>query len=97
MSDFKRISFPNSEIVYDIYVNDDTLYVLCGVKQADDKYKVSVWKNSSGKAVSFTELLNFTYDIPPMSMVCDGNSFYIGMGDYNSNNDKNGMILLVNG
>ena len=96
MSDFERISFPNSETVYDIYEEGDILYVLCGVKQADDKYKVSVWKNSSGKAVSFTELLNFTYDIPPMSMVCDGNSFYIGMGDYNSNNDKNGMILLVN-
>ena len=96
MSDFKRISFPNSEIVYDIYVNDDTLYVLCGVKQDDGKYKISVWKNGSGRATSFTELFNFTYDIPPMSMVCDGNSFHIGIGNYDSNNDKNGMILSVN-
>ncbi len=96
MSDFTRVSFPNSEIVYDLYVKDDILYALCGVKQSDGKYKVSVWKNSSGQTLAFSEAFNFVYDIPPMSMVYDGDTFYIGMGDSSSNNNKNGMIISVN-
>ena len=96
MSDFTRVVFPNSEIVYDLYVKDDILYALCGVKQSDGKYKVSVWKNSSGQTLAFSEAFNFVYDVPPMSMVYDGDTFYIGMGDSSSNNNKNGMIISVN-
>ena len=57
---------------------------------------MSVWKNSSGQTLAFSEAFNFVYDIPPMSMVYDGDTFYIGMGDGNSDNNKNGMIISVN-
>ena len=38
---------------------------------------------------------SFVYDIPPLSVVCTNGDFYIGVGDRNAVNDKNGMILYI--
>ena len=44
---------------------------------------------------NFHEIFNFVYDVPPLSIVCKDNNFYIGMGDTNNIHDKNGTILFV--
>ena len=95
MANFTRINFPNAQTVYDISVYKNTLYALCGEQKEDGKYVVSVWKNDNEEVTDFQELFNFTYDIPPLSIACYNEGFYLGMGDYNSTHEKNGMILSV--
>lgn len=96
MAKLTRINFPGNQIVYDISVYNNALYVLCGEKKENGEYTVSVWKNVSGVAIDFFELFNFTYEAPPLSMACYDEGFYIGMGDARSVNEKNGMILQIN-
>lgn len=95
MANFTRISFPNSEVVYDISISDNVIYALCGVQKEDGTYNVSVWKNEDGDITAFSEVFNFTYEIPPLSIACYDGDFYIGMGNTMSNHDKNGMILHI--
>ena len=95
MENFTLVNFPNNQIVYDISVYNDALYALCGEQKEDGKYVVSVWKNDSKKITNFHELFNFTYDIPPLSIACHDEGFYVGMGDCKSTHEKNGMILSV--
>ncbi len=95
MADLTHIKFPNSEIVYDLYVDNDCLYALCGQRQSDGNYKISVWRNDGGEATDFIEIFNFIYSVPPISMVCSNGKFYIGIGGYTFENDKNGMILFI--
>ena len=82
MTNLSCIEFPNAEVVYDISVYNDTLYVLCGKQNKDGKYIVSVWKNNGKNATDFSELFKFVYAIPPLSMACD-------------NHEKNGMVVFV--
>ncbi len=95
MENFLRISFPDSENVYDLCTADGCLYVLCGKLREDGRYRVSVWKNESGEDTDFEEIFAFLYDAPPLSLVRHGSSFYMGMGDYSAENRKNGMVLAV--
>ena len=95
MANFTRVTFPDSPNVFDITVCNDKLYALCGLQQEDGTYRVSVWEHDEGKVTDFIELFNFTYDIQPQSIACDGESFYIGMGNYKERHEKNGMVLRV--
>ena len=95
MANFTRIAFPNDKTVYDIFTDKTSLYVLCGEKIKDGRYEVSVWENDGGDATNFKKLFSFIYDVAPLSMTYDNGTFFIGMGEYTSNNDKNGMILRI--
>lgn len=95
MANFTRITFPDSQTVYDICKDENYLYALCAGKQDDGKYKVSVYRNDGRTITNFHEIFNFVYEVPPLSMICQKENFFIGMGDTNSNHDKNGMILFV--
>ena len=89
------IIFPDEQVVYDICTDEKYLYALCANKQEDGTYKVSVYRNDGQMITNFHEIFNFVYDVPPLSIVCKDNNFYIGMGDTNNIHDKNGMILFV--
>ena len=95
MEEFLRIEFPNSENVYDLYTADGCLYILCGKLLDGGQYRVSVWKNESGENTDFEEIFAFLYDAPPLSLVRHESSFYIGMGDFNTENPKNGMVIRI--
>ncbi len=95
MENFTRITFPERQTVYDIAKNGDSIYALCARALEDGTYLISVWKNKSGKPTDFIKVFHFTYEIPPVSFAVNGNSFYIGMGDFNNINDKNGMVLCI--
>ena len=95
MANFTRVVFPNDPVVYDIGVYNDSLYVLCGEKKEDGTYTISVWKNRNQKVTSFSELFNFSYEIPPLSLTWHDSTFYIGMGDASEVQEKNGMVLQI--
>ena len=95
MANFTRITFPSSPNVFDVIVSNDKLYALCGQLLEDGSHRVSVWTYNGGEATNFTELFNFTYEVQPQSIACDGDIFYIGMGNYKQNHEKNGMVVRV--
>ena len=95
MRNFTRITFPDSQTVYDICKDEKYLYALCGSEQDDGKYKISVYRNDGKSITNFHELFNFVYEVPPLSISCQDESFFIGMGNTNSIHDKNGMILFI--
>ena len=95
MTNLTYIIFPDEQVVYDICTDEKYLYALCANKQEDGTYKVSVYRNDGQMITNFHEIFNFVYDVPPLSIVCKDNNFYIGMGDTNNIHDKNGMILFV--
>jgi len=95
MENFERIELENSEIVCDLYLEDNTLYVLCYEELEDGGYKTSVLRNDKRKKDKFSEVFSFVYDVPPLSLVVDGDDFYIGMGSMLNIHDKNGMILKI--
>lgn len=95
MTNFTRIDFPNEKTVYDICIYKNNLYVLCGERLSNGRCEVSIWKNHNNDAAKFEEFFRFVYDISPLSMACNQEGFYIGMGERSSINDKNGMILYI--
>lgn len=95
MTNLTYIIFPDEQVVYDICTDEKYLYALCANKQEDGTYKVSVYRNDGQMITNFHEIFNFVYDVPPLSIVCKDNNFYIGMGDTNNIHDKNGTILFV--
>lgn len=95
MENITCIVFPDSQTVYDICTDENYLYALCGSEQEDGMYKVSVYRSDGQTITNFYEIFNFVYEVPPLSIVCQNNDFYIGMGDTSIIRDKNGMILLV--
>lgn len=95
MANFTRITFPDSQTVYDICKDEKYLYALCANKQDDGKYKVSVYRNDGQTITNFQEIFNFVYEVPPLSMICQNENFFIGMSDTNSTHDKNGMIIFM--
>ncbi len=96
MNNFERLSFPNSEIVYDLYRDGKWLYALCGETLEDGTTKVSVWRRGKKKNSEFKQVFNFIYEVPPLSIAVDGDDFYIGMGSINTPHAKNGTVLLIN-
>lgn len=95
MANFTLIGFPDSQIVYDLCKDEKYIYALCGNKQEDGKYKVSVYRNDGQTLTGFYEIFNFVYEVPPISIACQKGRFFIGMSDTSNKNDKNGMILSV--
>ena len=95
MTNFKHIVFPDSETVYDIFCDDERTYALCGNKQEDGKYKISVYSNKGQNIEEFKVLFSFVYDIPPLSFAKQDDRFFIGMSDTKNINDKNGSIILI--
>ena len=95
MTNLTYIIFPDEQVVYDICTDEKYLYALCANKQEDGTYKVFVYRNDGQIITNFHEIFNFVYDVPPLSIVCKDNNFYIGMGDTNNIHDKNGTILFV--
>lgn len=95
MANFTRIAFPDSQTVYDICKDENYLYALCAIKLDDGKYKVSVYRNDGRILTNFHEIFNFVYDVPPLSIACQDENFFIGMGDTHNVNDKNGMIVYL--
>lgn len=95
MESFREIKLEGETLIADLYEHEGALYLLTASKNKEGKFKTSVWQAREGDTLGFTELFNFLYDAPPLSLAVDGNDFYIGMGDTKTQNEKNGTVLLV--
>ena len=92
MDSFEIITLKDDHIVCDLYEYEGELYVLSGNSDGDGKYTVCVWQLYGEE---FVERFNFEYDAPPMSFACSENTFYIGFGNYISENARNGTFVSV--
>ena len=95
MKNYTVIKFPDNETVWDLYINDEKLYVLCSVKKDDETYNISVWENNTGKETDFKKILYFNYDIPATSFALNGNILYFGMCNNTYYHEKNGTVIMV--
>lgn len=99
MERFDRITLPayKNAFFYDLLIENNVLYCLAATKNAGENpdYTVTVLKNETGKPDDFSEVLSFTYDLPPLSFAKAGDTYYIGMGEKNGTHEKNGMILKL--
>ena len=92
MQNFEKVELKENHIVCDVYEENGELYVLSGCSDEDGKYTVSVWQLYDE---TFVERFNFKYDTPPISFACADGTFYIGFGNYVSENVKNGTFVSV--
>ena len=81
------------DLVADLYVANGRLYALCATKNEDGTFTNAVYTTDSLDA-PLTKLFEFSYEIPAMSFVVDGNDFYVGMG-YRRAHEKNGALLHI--
>jgi len=98
----EKIEMPGKENVSDACLKDGVIYTLCYKEIKDPHthnrtgYATTIYKSTSGKAGSFTQVLTYDYPSMPISFDYDGNHFYIGMGVANGDNAaKSGMVLRV--
>ena len=95
MKEYVTLRFPDDEIVWDVCVNEDKLYVLGSFKKEDSTHRVSVWQNEMGEPNAFKKLLWFDYDLPAVSFTADGKDFYFGMAANMEVSEKNGTVLKI--
>lgn len=91
----RTIPMPNNEVVADILLYDDELYVLSFAFNADLTSKAVIYKSATGEEGSFTEVVSFNYSSRPLSFDFDGDYFYVGTGTSWAEPSKSGMLLRV--
>ncbi len=90
------IAMPGKEIVSDAILHNDTMYTLGYNANADGSYQIAIYKSTTGKVDSFTQVANFKYEGMPYSFDFDGSYFYVGIGQPSANDaSKAGMLLRV--
>lgn len=95
MQEYFPLRFPDDDIVWDVCVSEDKLYVLGALKKEDGTYRISVWQNENGEPNVFKKTLWFDYEIPAVSFAIEGKDFYFGMSNGMEPHEKNGTVLKV--
>lgn len=93
METFSKVRFEKNDVVWDIEICDDEMYVLTSYKNDDGTHTVSVWKSTDGDPANISLEFRFVYDIPAVSFAVSENDFFFSMYNNRSVHDKNGMIL----
>ncbi len=91
--DVRQIDTPNGGLVYDIYLYDGGMYVLCDLK-TDAGYTMTVYRYFPEEGHFATETA-FACDIPAVSLAVDGKSYYFGMASNNMKNKNHGRIFKI--
>lgn len=86
----EKVVSPDDAVVQDIYVYDDSMYLLC-ISRNETEYVMTVYLYDG----EFTEVFAFTNDAMAVSFAVYGNKFFFGMGSKNKNNKNNGRILEI--
>lgn len=95
MNSLTQVQFPKNELIADLIVAGDALYVLGSEAQAEGSYRISVWKNESGADTGFRKVVTLPYDAQPLSLAYDGEAFYVGIGNVYAPTEKSGTILRI--
>ncbi len=78
--------------IHDLLIFEEKLYLLA-VEKEKSAFRTVVLVSEDGE--SFSEVLSFSYSLPPMSFTRSDDAFYFGMGSINGTDSKNGMVLKV--
>lgn len=89
-----KVNLPNEERVSSFKIIDGEMIVLSYLKNADETYKISLYKTTNG-IENYSVIYSFTYGVPPISFDIYKNYAYLGMGNKNEINDKNGTLLKI--
>ena len=97
---FHEISLPEFTAVWDIYQDEENLYILTSVPSGNE-YKISIYTSSLTDSLNFNEILSFQYSLPCRSFILYQDTFYLGTDSTyvsidNNNQDKIGTILKIN-
>ncbi len=92
-SNVRQIDTPNGELVYDIYLHDGDMYVLCDLK-TDAGYTMTVYRYVPEDGQFVTETA-FASDIPAISLAVDDGSYYFGMASNNYKKQNHGRIFKI--
>ena len=91
--DYNVVNLPNGGYAVDLIESDGWLYIL-SYTLTENGAKTYIYKTNGG---DIQEVVNFDYSVKPMSLEKYGDTYYVGMGDRDNINEKNGMILSVKG
>ena len=92
-NDVRTIDTPNGELVYDIYMHDGGMYLLCDLK-TDTGYTMTVYRYIPEGEQFVTETA-FASDIPAISLAVDDGSYYFGMASNNYKKQNHGRIFKI--
>ncbi len=96
MKEFNKINLPEYAQTYDLYVYEDTLYILAASID-DDEYKITIYSTSSGKINILKKETTFNYSVHPTSFAVNKDNFFISLGKWwNDGAEQNGTIVQVN-
>ena len=95
MNEFKMINFPEYARTYDLYLYEDTLYVLTASIKGKE-YKVTVYSMPQGNINDLNKECSFDYPLHPTSFAVNDDNFFIALGEWNViDNTENGTIIQV--
>lgn len=94
MSTIEMLQLPKKEVVYDIYVVSDKLYVLAAAKK-NEKYKITIYSNSTGENIDFEEEFTFYHELPPTSFAVDVKNYYLSVGNWDAGFENNGTVFCI--
>lgn len=94
MNEFKIIELPNNAQTYDLYVHDNVLYILAAF-QTDGGYRTTIYSTTSENVDDFKCEIKFDYPVPPTSFALNDDSFFIAMGDCNTESEQNGTVIQI--
>ena len=93
MDTFNKIKFKKNDVVWDIELYGDEMYILTSYQNENGTHTVSVWKSTDGEPDNISLEFRFIYDIPAVSFAVSRDDFFFSMYNNRSVHDKNGMIL----
>ncbi len=96
ISEFSKVQLPNDEKTSQFKIIDGKLHLLCYKEnnEKDGSYTVTMYVSQSGTD-DFNEAFSLEYAVPPLCFEKAGDTFYLGMGDKNKTNEKNGAVLEI--
>ena len=93
MDSFRKVKFEKNDIVWDIEILGDEMYILTSFENENGTHTVSVRKSVDGNTDTLSLEFQFVYDIPSVSFAVSESDFFFAMYNNRSVHDKNGMIL----
>lgn len=100
LDNFSELVLEDFAAVWDLWVEDGTLFVLTSLPMEDGKYTIKVFCAREDAPQKFSELFSFKYELPCRSMAKEEDVFYFGTDSSfatlnEANSEKIGTLLSV--
>lgn len=97
MKTAQQISLGENEIITDMRIIDENLYISTISQEADGSFRSSIWVKYPYSKDRFKKVFYFSFDCPVQSFTYHEGVFYFGTGDgiLSKEDPSNGTILIV--